>query len=111
MQYLGRYNDNGFPYGLSTYGFAYNYHKVAQVMQEVDKQKHANLSELVLDSRPALALKGWSEDEWEFGRRMELRAFNAAIPSERRDMELPTANIAVDTPASLKPLVDEALVS
>jgi hypothetical protein len=102
LQYLSRYNDNGFPYGLSTYGFAYNDHKIAQVMQTVDKQKHANLSDLVVDSRPALALKNWSEDEWENGRRVELRAFNAAIPTERRDMEMPTANIAVDTPPSEK---------
>ena len=31
-EYLAPYNDKGFPYGLSTFGFAYNDHKIAQVM-------------------------------------------------------------------------------
>src|SRR5688500_2000528 len=48
LQYLAKYQP--FPYGLSTMGFAYNYHKQAQVLQEVGKQRHANLSELVVDS-------------------------------------------------------------
>ena len=111
LQYLAPYNDVGFPYGLSTMGFAYNYHKIAQVMQSVDQERHANLSEVVVDSRPALALKGWSEDEWEHGRRMELRAFNTAIPTERRDMEMPTANIAVDAPPTDKSILEEAISS
>jgi hypothetical protein len=109
LQYLEPYQP--FPYGVSAMGFAYNYHKQAEVLQNVGKQKHANLSDLVVDSRPALALKGWAEDEWEFGRRMELTAFNLSIPEERSDMELPTANIALDAPFTDKADIDAAIFS
>ena len=111
LQYLKPYNDNGFPYGLSAFGFAYNYHKIAQVMQTVDQVRHANLSDLVVDSRPALALKGWSEDEWEHGRRLELKASNIAVPTERRDMEMPTANIAPDVPITDEAAIRDAIFS
>lgn len=111
MQYLKPYDDKGFPYGLSTFGIAYNDHKIAQVMQDVQQQRHANLSELVVDSRPALSLKAWSEDEWEVGRKVELKAFNVTLPPERRDMEVGTANLAVDTPASSKAALEEAIFS
>ncbi len=110
LQYLAKYQP--FPYGISTFGFGYNYHKVAQVIQEVSKQQHANLSPLVVDSRPALALKSWSEDEWEHGRRMEMRGFNAtASGTDRRDLEMPTANLAIDTPFSEKAVLEEAIFS
>src|SRR5207302_4636752 len=91
LQYLAPYQP--FPYGVSTFALGYNYHKQAEVLQTVGKQRHANLSDVVIDSRPALALKGWSEDEWERGRRFELQAFNEQIPAERLDMELPTASL------------------
>ena len=109
LQYLEPYQP--FPYGVSSLAFALNYHKQAQVLQTVGKQKHANLSDLVVDARPALALKGWSEDEWERGRRLELTSFNLAVPEERGDMELATANIAPDTPFTAKGDIDAAIHS
>ena len=110
LQYLAQYQP--LPYGVSTFGFAYNYHKIAQVIQDVTKQQHANLSQLVVDSRPGLALKGWSEAEWEHGRRKELKAFDLSVQSsERRDLEMPTAKLAVDTPYSEKSVLEEAIFS
>src|SRR5439155_8747303 len=107
LQYLKQYQP--FPYGVGTFGFAWNYHKQAQVLQDDAKLHHANLSELVVDSRPALALKGWSEEEWELGRRMELKAFNVALPEERGQLELPTAGIAIDAPFSDRKVIDQAI--
>src|SRR5207237_6640777 len=64
-----------------------------------------------VDSRPALALKGWSEDEWEFGRRQELKAFNVPLPEERGALEQPTADIAVDAPFSDPKVLQQAVFS
>ena len=63
-----------YPYGVDPHGFAYNYRKRAQLLFRLGHQKHAQLSDTVIDSRPALDLKKWGEAEWEQGRRCELRA-------------------------------------
>ena len=107
LQYLTPYQP--FPYGVSALALGYNYQKRAQVLQDVSKQIHANLSPMVLDSRPALALEAWSQDESERGRRLEARALNAALPEERHEMELPTANIAPDAPITDRGAVVEAI--
>ena len=100
LQYLEKYQP--YPYGVNTFGFAYNYFKRAEVLQTATGQKHAQLSELVVDSRPALALKQWGESELERGRQFELRIFGRPLPEERNDLELPTADVAVDAPTSGK---------
>src|SRR5699024_4110900 len=71
LQYLKQFEP--FPYGLSPMALAYNYYKRAQVMEDYG-QRHIQLSELVVDSRPALALKGWCEADWSRGRRFALEA-------------------------------------
>lgn len=109
LQYLKRFQP--FPYGLSPFALGYNYFKRAQVLQSVNKQRHAQLSDLVIDSRPALALKNWSEEEWEYGRAAELEAINLPIPSERLDMELPTADLKLDDRIAHRPQLDEAIFS
>jgi hypothetical protein len=111
LQYLKPYQP--FPYGISALALGYNYLKQAQVLQSLGTQVHANLSEQVVDSRPALALKGWSEDAWEHGRRLEAKALNVVVPpegtGERRDLELPAASIAVDAPITDKGLLEQAV--
>jgi hypothetical protein len=111
LQYLEPYQP--FPYGVSALALGYNYLKRAQVLQSVGNQVHANLSAQVVDSRPALALKAWSEDLWEQGRRIEAKALNVEMPPEgndnRRDLELPTAAISVDAPISDKALLPQAI--
>jgi len=109
LQYLKRFEP--FPYGVSPFALAYNYYKRSQVLMEVNKQKHAQLSDLVIDSRPALALKNWSEEEWERGRRAELEAFALRIPSERLDMDLPAASLKLDAPVPRRAPLDEAIYS
>jgi hypothetical protein len=94
IQYLDKYGP--YPDGLSPFALAYNYYKRAEVLMNVGKQRHAQLSDLVIDSRPALSLKAWTEEEWEQGRKRELAAFGIPLPEERLDMELPTANFAPD---------------
>ena len=110
LQYLKPYQP--FPDGVSALAFGYNYSKRAQVLQELTKQVHANLSPMVVDSRPALALKGWAEDEQERGRRFEARALNAVMPEgEPRDREMVTANISVDAPLTDRDALPKAIES
>jgi hypothetical protein len=109
LQYLAPYQP--FKYGLSALELGYAYQKRAQVLQDVSGQVHANLAPMVLDSRPALALKGWSEDESERGRRLEMKALNVAVPDDRKEMEQPTANFAPDTPLTDASVLPEAIDS
>ena len=109
LQYLRDYGP--FPYGLSTFALGYNYHKQAQVLQEVGKQRHVNLSQMVVHSRPGGALRNWSEEEWERARALELWSFNLELPEELREREIPTANIAPDTPFTSRGVLEEAIYS
>jgi hypothetical protein len=86
-----------YPYGVSPWGFAYNYRKRAQLLQRLAHQKHAQLSEPVTDSRPGADLKKWGEAEWDLGRRLELQAFNHPMPAERIEMEPLTENLDLQT--------------
>ncbi|HEV7300534.1 MAG TPA: hypothetical protein VGN72_14305 [Tepidisphaeraceae bacterium] len=88
LQYLKQYQP--FPYGVPPMALAYNYYKQAQVLQRESKQKHAQLSDTVIDSRPGLTLKQWAESEGERGRRNELMAYGLPVPTERIEMEAPS---------------------
>jgi hypothetical protein len=98
-----------FPYGVSPLAIGYNYYKRSQVLQETNKQKHAQLSESVVDSRPAVSMKFWSEEELERARRAELEAF-AKLPVEGRQvLETITATVMVDSPIPRPARLKEAI--
>jgi hypothetical protein len=78
LQYLPKFGP--YPDGVCTFGLAYSYYKRAEVLQNVEHQHHDQLSDLVIDSRPALSLKFWGEAELEQGRRREMEAF-APVPN------------------------------
>lgn len=102
LQYLKAFEP--FPDGLSPLTIGYNHYKRAQALQTYGKQRHLQLSELVIDSRPALALKSWAEEEWERGRRFEAQAFEEKVPTsaERIDIEAVTASVLpTSTPPDL----------
>jgi hypothetical protein len=91
-----------FPQGLSPFAIAYSYYKRSAFLQNEKRQQHAQMSDLVIDSRPAIALKNWAEEEWERGRRMEIDAFAAEVPYERIDWERTLASLKL-TEAPKKP--------
>lgn len=103
LQYLKSYEP--FPYGLPPLGIGWNYYKRCQVIKDLTKQKHLQLSELVIDNRPAINLKLWSEAEWGTGRQMEMQAFGLKLPKldnsnsvdERARTELPSAIMPLTT--------------
>src|SRR5918993_5574477 len=49
-----------YPYGLSPQAIGYSYFKRAQELQD-NGQRHAQISDLVVDSRPGLSLRMWGE--------------------------------------------------
>lgn len=106
MQYLAPFSS--FKYGVSPIAIAYNYYMKAQTLQRTTHARHAQLSDQVVDSRPAITLKFWAEEEQELGRRNEQRAFNINLPTsaERLDLEMPTAGV----PLTQKP-VDPAKIT
>jgi len=63
-----------YPYGIPPQALAYNYYKRAQILQTVGKQRHLQISEMVIDRQPAIGLKFWAEEEWLRGRRLETEA-------------------------------------
>ncbi len=111
LQYLEPYQP--FPQGVSAFALAFNYYRQAQVMQTVEGQRHIQSSDMVVDSRPPLALKNWSEDEWERGRRFEQRAFNITLPQsiERLELELPTSKMALGSAINDAKALDDAIYS
>ena len=96
LQFLKRYEP--FPYGVNPMGLAYNAFKRSQILQDKGGQKHIQISAMVIDSRPALTLKAWAEDEWDVGTHAEARFEGIKDPpADRLDC------LAVGTP--VKPLV------
>jgi hypothetical protein len=110
LQYLAPFQP--FPYGLSPLALGYNYHKQAQILQRVSKQKHLQLAEQVIDNQPALALRMWAEEEWDRGRRLEQRGFAAvAGTTDATPRELRTAAVAPDAKIIDRASIDEAIFS
>lgn len=107
LQYLQKYQP--FPDGLSTLALGFNYFKQAQVLNTEHKQKHAQISDETIGTRPGYALKVWSEEEWTLGRHAELEAFGKAIPEERLAMELPTSAVGFDTAAARPRRLEDAI--
>jgi hypothetical protein len=108
LQYLKPFQP--FTYGVSPLAIGYNYYMQAQTLQRTTHARHAQLSDQVVDSRPAIALKFWAEEEQEVARRKEQLAFGVTIPTatERINLEMPVANV----PLTQKPVdpakLDEA---
>ena len=111
LQYLKKFEP--FPYGVSPVAIGYNYYMQAQTLQRVTHARHAQTSEMVVDSRPAIALKFWTEEEQELGRRNEMEAFNIQMPpgagTERLAFELPAADLKLDLIPANKAKLTEAI--
>jgi hypothetical protein len=105
LQYLEKYqpfelSSGDFVGGVSPIALGYNYFKRSQVLQGPPyNQRHAQLSDMVIDSRPALALRDWAEEERQRARAMEARVFDKPYNEEMVQNELPTANVRPIPPA------------
>ena len=108
LQYLAQFQP--FPYGVSPVALGYNYYKRSQALARYGRQKHIQLSDMVVDNQPGLTLRVWSDEEWDRGRRLEQKAFaNVAVDKQIR--ELRTSKLPLDTkPADAGP-IEEAIFS
>ena len=86
LQFLKPYEP--FKYGVSTNALGYNYFRRAQMLQLVAHERHIQIGDVVIDSRPAIAMRAWSLEEGERGRRAELRLFGIDDRGGRMDLEL-----------------------
>ncbi|HEY1923355.1 MAG TPA: hypothetical protein VGG44_11450, partial [Tepidisphaeraceae bacterium] len=111
LQFLKQFEP--FPYGISTLALAYNDYKQAQLLQLLWGEHHIQSGETVIDARPALALKDWAKDEWERGRRYELRMWGLSVPESADPIELesPTSDDAFDKPTADKTDFEAAIYS
>jgi hypothetical protein len=100
LQFLKQYEP--YPYGISTLALAYNDYKRAQLLQLLWNQHHIQSGDTVIDARPALSLKDWAKDEWERGRRYELRMWGLSVPQSADPVELesPTSDDVFDKPSA-----------
>jgi hypothetical protein len=69
------------------------------------------LSDLVIDSRPPLALRGWADEEAELGRRAELEAFGQPVApaADKLDFETNAGSIALSAKIANRKAFEEAL--
>ena len=94
-----------FPYGLTPFAIAYNYYRIAQHLQNDDHQQHLQISPSVIDSRPAIALENWGQENIETGRKMELALYNQPLPADpQAPLDLQTCQVPVSAPRN--PSVD-----
>jgi hypothetical protein len=110
LQYLIRFEP--FPDGVSTFALSYNYYKRSVALMTHTGQKHAQLSERVISSRPALALNNWTEEEYDRGRRAEMTAFGKSIgiDTTQTEIEEALANLEIGSPRKSR-LIDSAIRS
>ncbi len=100
LQYLRKLAP--FPYGISPMAMAYNYAKRAEVAMNAEGQKPLQLSEMVIDSRPAVQMKIWMEDESKTARERESAAFGIHVLYGNADPaidELKMSDAIKDRPA------------
>jgi hypothetical protein len=96
-----------FPYGLSPFGFAYNYYKRCQMLTQLGGS-HLYITDNIVDSRTGIGLEFWSHDEWEQACRAELRMLNKPPEGDRWVMALAAAPLKWSDPITATCARDEA---
>ena len=94
--------------GLNTFGFAFNYYKRADDLLVDANQHHDQLSDVVIDSRPALTLKNWGDTEVDQARMREAQAFGrASAKDDEADAFMSTVTdpdlVTADVPPAATP--------
>jgi hypothetical protein len=96
LPYLDNPSYEPYTDGLSTFAFAYNYYKRCERLMNVKQQHHAQLGDMVVDSRPGLTLKNWADDEVDQARRREAEAFGGSIPDDAVNPDAVLANLPLE---------------
>jgi hypothetical protein len=99
MQYLREYAP--FPYGLSPLAIGFSYGKRAQVLINRTKQKPAQYSDSVVDSRPGVELRDWAKEERDRALAAEGRLFGKPSGDRRFKEWLAAAKLVPEGPVEL----------
>lgn len=117
LQYLERYSENGgFPYGVPPSALAYNYYRRSVDLLKYGNQKHAELSDAVLETRDNYCLYNWAQDESFHSLRLEAEVFGKTPRIDLKELQAssqsvkPGDPIAIDKTVAAKRL-KEALFS
>ncbi len=110
LAYLVKYEP--FPDGVSTFALSYNYYKRSVALMLSRDQHHAQMSDRVISSRPAMCLKNWAEEEYDRGRRSEAAGLGlrAAPDIDQNAIEMLAAEQPLDR-VPLNPLLRDAMYS
>jgi hypothetical protein len=101
LQFLKPYEP--YPFGLSAFALAYNDYMRSQYLQDLWKETPLQMGAIVVDSRPAIVMKLWAQDEWEQGRRYEMRALGHPVQGgDRLDLDV-ASTLDELSPASVDP--------
>ena len=109
FQYIARYQP--FPYGIPPTAIGYNYAKRAQVAMTVGGQRPLQTSDTVIDTRPGLLLKQWSQEESDRGITEETRAFGLSATADPSALEAVTAGLATDAKIADSRALESAIYS
>ncbi|HZL34420.1 MAG TPA: hypothetical protein VFC78_03860 [Tepidisphaeraceae bacterium] len=109
LQYLKNYGP--FPDGIAPIAMSYNYAKRAEVALNVEGQDPLQFSAMVVDSRPALQLKGWAEAEVRFGREREANAFGINADAWNGQVEEAVARVGPAAAPANRRALDASLQS
>jgi len=108
LQYLAQYQP--FTYGLGPVPMGYNYAKIAQVALTVGGQRPLQVSDTVVDSRPAVILKQWCENENDHGVTAEMQAFGGKPATDVYGMTVTNGSRPMDakiaSPYDLQQAID-----
>jgi hypothetical protein len=98
-----------FPYGVSPLAIGYNFFERSRWLQKHRNARHAQASDRVVSSRPALALTKWSEEDWYAGRRGEITLLGREVPKEDEGLEQPAADLQLTTELASSPLLQQTI--
>jgi len=98
-----------YPYGVSPYALAFNYYMRCQWLQANRGARHAQMSDRVISSRPALSLEKWAEEDWYAADRAEIALANREVPSDDSKLQSVTQDLVLDSGLPNCPLMDEAI--
>ncbi len=86
LQFLRQFEP--FPQGVSTFALAFNYYSKCEALRQSRGLRSAKLPPRVLSSRSAIALRFWTEEEFDRGRHFEAAAAGLPQPAEKEFPEL-----------------------
>jgi hypothetical protein len=98
-----------YPLGVSPIALGYNYLERARWLQKYREARHAQTSDRIVSSRPAMALKKWSEEDWYAGLRSEIILLGREVPREEEQLQMVSVDLPLSPGLPASPLLDQTI--